>query len=141
MAHRWPPLLLGVIRSPEGTQRLANWYWELLVEFGVSQRWLSGFEDTDALKIAKSLIDAEEWGKSERWTGIVWMSFESAGIPMENLEHSTLLLFRQRPDAAQRLEQWMERWSQQGSWNRFPEPFQRILTQVAHEAVQRPVVT
>ena len=134
--RNWVLLLSSVVLSPEGTRRLSHWYWELLVELAVLDRWGLEFEDADALEIAKSLIGTQEWDKLECWIGAVWMSFESASITGEDLEHSTLLLFRQRPTAAQRLEQWMERWSQQHHWKRIPESFQRILTR-AHEAVQR----
>ena len=132
--YRWSSLLLDVIRSPEGPRHLSNRYWELLMEFAASGSWLD-FGDTDTLKIAKFLIDAEEWGKLECWIGTVWMSFDSAGVVEEDLEYQTLLLLRQRPGAAQKLEQWMERWCQECGED-IPEAFRRILTQ-AHEAVQR----
>ena len=134
--YRWSSLLLDVIRSPEGVQRLSHWYWELLVELAVSEPWLLEFGDADARKIAKSFIDAQEWGKLECWIGIEWMCSEWAGILEEALEHSTLLLLHQRPGAAQRLEQWMERWSNQFPRRRVPESFQRVLTREC-EAVQR----
>ena len=134
--ERWPSLLLGIVKSPGGTQHLSNWYWGLLVELAVSEPWRLEFWDTDALKIANSLIDAEEWGKLECWMGIVWTVSESEGITGEDLEHPTLLLLRHRPGAAQRLEQWMERWNQRLSWIRVPESFHRILTRT-HEAVHQ----
>ena len=154
--YLWMLLLLGVIRSPEGGQRLSNWYWESLVELAIRGAWFI-FGDTDVLKIAKTLIDAQEWGKLECWVGIVWTAFggeiaiewilgetaegmspepERITITEEGLEHSMLLLFRHRPGAAQRLEQWIERWSEQCAWNRIPQSFRRILTR-AHGAVQR----
>ena len=131
---KWASLLLDVIRSSEGPQRLSHCYWKFLVERAV----LGGLEfgDTDALKIANLLIDAQEWDKLECWIGTVWMVYESAGIMEEDLERSTLLLLRQRPGAAQKLEQWIEQWSQQFYRNRFPELLRRILTQ-AHETAQR----
>ena len=132
----WVSLLLDVIRSSEGPQRLSHWYWELLVELAISERWGLYFGDTDALKIAKSLIDTQEWDKLECWIGTVWTVSESAGITEEDLEHSTLLLLRQRPGAAQKLEQWIEQWSQWFPWRRFPELLRRILTQ-AQETAQR----
>ena len=154
----WSSLLLDVIRSPVGIQRLPDRYWELLVELVVSasRRW--GFGVPDMLKIARSLIEAEEWDKLERWIGIVWMSPKSEeitkegmssvseGITEEDLGHSTLLLFRHRPGAAQRLEQLIERWSReweedipgwiQSRLTLTREALQRILAQ-AHEAIQR----
>ena len=64
------------------------------------------------------------------------MLSKSADVTVEDLELPTLLLFRQRPGAAQRLGQWMEQGSERCPWVRDPESFRRILTQ-AHEAVQR----
>ena len=151
----WTSLLMDVIRSPEGARRLPNQYWELLVEFAVSEPWWPQFGDTDALKITRSLIDVQEWGKLECWIGIAWMfsrsvwssSSELTWITKEDFENSTLLLLRKRPGAAQRFEQWMEQWSKQHSSDgrtgfqtmltQRSEALQRILTQ-AHEAVQRP---
>jgi hypothetical protein len=76
------------------------------VELAFSEPWWLGFEVTDGLKITKSLIEAQEWGKLECWIGIVWMfsgSPGAVGMTEEDLENSMLLLFRQRPGAAQRL--------------------------------------
>ena len=133
----WVSLLLDVIRSPEGTQRLSDWYWKLLVERVVLDYWGPDFGDTDALKIAKSLIDAEEWDKLECWIGTVWAVFVLGNITIteEDLERSTLLLFRQRPGSAQKLEQWMKRRCQK-SREDVPESFQQILAR-AREAAQR----
>ena len=165
----WSSLLLDIIQSPEGTQCLSDWHWEPLVERAVVGLWLPTFGDIDALKIAKSLIDIQEWGKLECWIGILWtvsgreiaeegmsselgetaegisseseevteggMDSQLAGFTEEDLEHPTLLLFHQRPSAAQRLEQWMERWSQKCGKD-IPESLQRILTRV-HEAARR----
>ena len=132
---KWAPLILDVIRSSEGPQRLSHCYWEFLVGHTVPI-WELNFGDTDALKIAKSLIDAQEWDKLECWIGTVWMFSESAGITEEDLENSTLLLLRQRPGAAQKLRRWIERWCQQWFLRSFPELLRRILTQ-AHETAQR----
>ena len=123
---KWASLLLSVIRSPEGIQHLFDWYWELLVEIS-GQRLEIG--DVDALKIAKSLIDAEDWGKLDCWIEIIPAVSDSAGITEEDLEHLKLLLLRQRPGAAQRLEQWMERrWPKWTGWS---------MVVRTHEAAQR----
>ena len=143
--YKWASLLLDVIRSPEGTQSLSHWYWELLVELAVLNYWGLNFGGTDTLKIVKSLIDAQEWDKLECWIGTVWMNSESAGITEEDLESSTLLLFRQRPGAAQKLGQWMERWRLErviiSKKSGLPEPsipelFHQIFAG-AHEVAQR----
>ena len=134
--NSWMSLLLDVIRAPGGTQHLSRLYWELLVEVAVLVPWYLEFEDNDALYVAKILIDAQEWDKLECWIGIVWIYCVtvSGGITAEELEDPTLLLLHQRPGAAQRLEQWMERWNQRHKWP-VPESFRRFLTR-AHEAVQ-----
>ena len=133
---KWASLLLNVIRSSEGPRRLSHWYWESLVELAVSDPWGLEFRDTDALKIARSLVDAQEWDKLECWIGVVWTCSKSAGIMEEDLESSTLLLLHHRPGAAQKLEQWIEQWSQQRFSRGFSELLRRILTQ-AHETAQR----
>ena len=133
---RWASLLWDVIRSPGGTQSLSHWYWESLVELTVSGYWGLQFGDIDAPKMARSLIDAQEWHKLECWMGIVWTVSKSAGITEEGLEHPMLLLFRHRPDAAQKLEQRMVQWCQRCAGRRIPEPFERACRR-AYEAVQR----
>ena len=130
------PLLLDVVQSSEGTQCLSKWYWELLVKLAISDPGRPKLGDTDALNIAKTLIDAEEWGKLECWIGFLWTFPESAGITEEELENLTLLLSLRQPGAPQRLEQWMEEWNQQLLSRRAPQSFQRILARV-HEEAQR----
>ena len=134
--YGWTSLLFDVIRSSEGPRRLSDWYWECLVELTALGR-TPKFGDADALKIAKSLIDAEEWGKLECWIGVVWMYSWLWRIPGEGLEPPTLLMLRHRPGATQRLEQRIEQWSQRYPRD-MPEPLQQILTQ-AHEAAQQKV--
>ena len=82
----------------------------------------------------KSLVEAREWDKLESWIGIVWMFSRGAERrTQEDLENPMLLLFRQRPDAAQNLERWIEQWSQQRK--DILELFQPIFTR-AQEAVR-----
>ena len=133
----WAKLLLDTIKSFEGTRLLSYWYWELLVELAISQSaWLK-YETTYNPQITTSLIEAQEWNKLECWMGTVWILWppESDGITEEDLSSSILLLFRQRPGAFQKLEQWMERCSQINDES-IPESFQRICKQ-AREAAQR----
>ena len=132
----WSSLLLAVIRSSEAPQRLSDWYWERSVELA-ALGWTPEFGDTQVLKIAESLIDAEEWGKLECWIGIAWMYSGFGRTSQEELEPPTLLLLRRRPGAVQKLEQWIEKRDRCRARGRcFPEALQRILTR-AHEAVQR----
>ena len=137
---RWTSLLLDVIRSSEGTLRLSHWYWELLVEMVVLTPWWLRFEVTYCLEIIESLMESREWGKLECWIGIVWMfsgSPGAVGVTEEDLEDSMLLLFHQRPGAAQKLEQRMKQWSQRRKEN-ILELFQRTFTRT-REAVRRQV--
>jgi len=130
----WAALLLDTIQSSEGTQHLSHWYWELLVELAVSEsRWMSP-DLAHSLQIITSLTEAKEWCKLECWVRIVWM-LGDGGVTEEDLEHSMVLLFRQRPGALQKLEQWMERCSQWDGKD-MPESFKRTCER-AHEAAQR----
>jgi len=132
----WGKLLLDTIQSSEGTQHLSHWYWELLAELVVSEsRWLRP-DLARGLQIITSLTEAEEWNRLECWVGIVWMLLPEGLDPGEgDLGHSMTLLFRQRPGAVQKLEQWMEKWSQ-GAGKDVPESFKRAHEQ-AHETAQR----
>ena len=131
---RWAILLLGILRSSEGAQRLSHWYWELLMELAISvpRSLRDGFAYSP--QITTLLTETQEWSKLECWIGVVSILWPPGadGITEEDLERSMQLLFRQRPDAAQRLEQWMGRWSENHS-EEIPESFQRICRK-AHEA-------
>jgi len=134
---RWTGILLDTLRSSEGAQHLSHYYWKLLVELAISaSAWMRGFL-TYSPQITTSLTEAQEWDKLECWMGTVWVAWppEADGIKEEDLSRTMLLLFRQRPGAAQKLEQWMERWSQQHGED-IPESFQQICKQ-AYEAAQR----
>ena len=133
----WAKLLLDTIKSFEGTRLLSRWYWELLVELAILRAMWLRYTTTYNPQITTSLIEAQEWNKLECWIGTVWILWppEADGITEEDLGCSTLLLFRQRPGAFQKLERWMERCSQIND-EIIPESFQRICKQ-AREAAQR----
>jgi len=153
--YNWGKLLLDTIQSSEGIQHLFHWYWELLVELAALEYPLeSTFMDlfmergapsgsrrlsldlAHSLQIITSLTEAKEWSKLECWVGIVWMLLPEELDPGEgDLGHSMTLLFRQRPEAAQKLEQWMEQWSQ-GAHKDVPESFKQAHER-AHGAAQR----
>ena len=147
--YRWTSLLLGVIQSSEGAQRLSDWYWKFLVRHARSEGCSQGFgerllgfeeslpefEDIIFREIAYSLADAQQWGKLECWIGIQWTIFKSDGIFKKSHKNSTRLLSDHQPGIAQRLMQWLEQWSQRREPKDIPESFQRILTR-AHETVQ-----
>jgi hypothetical protein len=135
----WGKHLLDTIQSSEGTQYLSHWYWELLVELTVleSRQLRLRLDPARSLQIITSLTEAKEWSRLECWMGIIWMLFpwEESAMPEGDLGHYMLLLFRQRPGAVQRLEQWMEQWSQTCG-DDIPESFKRICGQ-ARETAQR----
>ena len=67
---------------------------------------------------------------------IVWVVWPSgADETTEDFEHSMVLLFHERPGAFQKLERWMEQWSQRNNED-VSESFQRISKQ-AQGAAQR----
>jgi len=102
----WVRLLLDTLQTSEGTQLISHWYWELLVELGVSlSSWLED-DVTYNPQIMTFLTEAREWSKLECWMGTVWVLWppEADGITEEDLGRSILLLFRQRPGAFQKLE-------------------------------------
>jgi len=133
---KWAKLLLGIIRTPEGAQRLSQPYWELLVEVAVS--FPRPLDDGSAYdpQITAFLAEAQEWRKLECWMAVVWMVWPpGAGGITEDLEHSMLLLFRQQPGVVQKLEQWMERWSE-ANREEIPDSFQRICERTRGAARQ-----
>ena len=106
----WTGLLLKTLRSCEAAQHLSHWYWELLVELAISASWWLGRGITRAPQIITFLTEAQEWSKLECWIGTVWMKWPpgEGGTTEEDLERSMVLLFRQRPGSAQKIEEWME---------------------------------
>ena len=110
----WIQLLVDTLQTPDGARCLSHRYWELLLELLVMHDRAP--LDTTLIcdpRIMTYLIDAQEWDKLECWMAFVWMVWPPGadGMTEEDMERSMLLLFRQRPGAAQKLEQWMKRWS------------------------------
>ena len=87
--------------------------------------------------IATHLIEAQEWSKLECWMGTVWIVWPvgTDGMAEEDFYRAMLLLFRRRPGAFQKLEQWMEQWSKTCD-EKIPESFRRTSNQ-ANEAAQQ----
>jgi len=131
----WLGLLLETLQTPEGAQHLSRWYWELLVELTISRSLWPERDVTHNPQTATFLTKAHEWNKLECWMGIVWILWPPKAEEEEDLGRSILLLFRQRPGAFQKLERWMERWSQRDD-KKIPESFRRICNW-AQEAAQR----
>jgi len=134
---QWAELFLETFQTPEGPQRLSDRYLELLVELTISLPPYLRDPPAYSPQITTFLTEAQEWSKLEYWIGIVWMTWPpgTGEVTEEVLGDSTLLLFRQRPEAVQKLEQWMER-RYETHENDIPEPFKQICKQ-AHEAAKR----
>ena len=132
---KWTKHLLDTLQSSEGTQHLSRWYWELLVELTITEPLWPG--DVYRPQIMRYLTEAQEWSKLECWIGTIWILWPpgDSSISEEDLDRSMLLLFDQRPGAAQKLEQWMGRWSQECGED-IPESFQEICER-AHKVAQR----
>ena len=134
---KWMVLLLYTIQPSEGARHLSDRSWERLVELMISGLWCVGFgRATYSPQVMVSLMEAQEWGKLEYCVGVVWMAWppETSKIE-EDLECVMVLLFRQRPGAAQKLKGWVEQWSRECDED-MPESFQRVCKR-AHEAAQR----
>ena len=133
----WIRHLLDTLQSSEAAQNLSPWYWELLVELGISELPLQGREIPYSPQIVSFLTEAQEWIKLECWIGIVWMVWPpgAGGMIKKDFDRSMVLLFRQRPGAAQKLKHWIEQWSERCGKD-IPKSFQQIYKQ-AHGAAQR----
>ena len=124
--YKWVSLLLDTIQSPEGAQHLSLQSWQFMVEYTTRESWKleDGFYKPH---ISPLLEKAQEWDKLECWMGIVWMAWPPGANDLaktEELGHVMKSLFQQRPNAAQKLEQWIKQ-SQEGR-EEIPESFQQI---------------
>ena len=125
----WVKLLLDTIQSPEGIRHLSHPYWGMLIELLILEsRSLGGV--TWSPCIAASLEGDQGWDRLECWVGVVWMVWppEVGGAAWEEVGHAMLSLFRQRPAAIPKLEEWIGRWSVNHG-QAVPEEFQRICEQ------------
>ena len=137
----WATFLLDAIQSSDGIQHLPYPYWELLTELLILEA-----QRLEAVAwspcVMASLEDNQEWdqerGKLECWMGIVWIAWppETGSTAEGEVRGATLSLFRQRPGAVQKLEQWVERWSER-SGKVVPESFRQACEQARHEATQQ----
>ena len=130
----WAELLLDIIDTPGGAQRLSRSNWQLLVE-------LSALSQSSSLKTrwsafpVGSLEAGQEWDKLEDWVGFAWVVWPLEGHEVEDhIKHATLISFRQRPSGVKRIRQLME---QRGGNPVVPDLFQRICEQVDREALSQ----
>jgi len=137
MDHKpaWTGLLLSVIKSPVGVDRLSCSYWALLLELNQFQYVHRGEFSNYGPQIMVSLQDAQEWDKLACLICAVWM--ECSQHPdriSRDLEYGMLLLFRQQPDSIRKLEERIERLVRD-----VPTAFRRTCEQGRLEAEQRSV--
>jgi hypothetical protein len=124
----WVPIFLDAIQSPEGTRSLSIQSWRLLADLTVSHSGWSG-GSVYGPQVMTSLLEAQEWEKLECWMGVVWMAWPpQTDATTGDLERVMVSLFRQRPDAVQKLTQRMEQWSKLRH-RKVPKAFKRICEQ------------
>ena len=112
---RWPKILVSIVRFPQGRRSLPHPCWELMMGLAIDRpRSLDDLDDHEQVMV--SLEEEQEWDILEYWVGLVWILQRPniGGVP-EDVKRVTLSLFRQRPDAIQKLEQWLRRSTADGS--------------------------
>ena len=106
----WLGLFLGVVQSPDGRRFLGYPYWELIPELASTLGWFSYFPAGYETQIMVSLEEEREWDTLGCWMGFVWLLRRPKVNAMsEDLERATLLLLRQQPSVAKKLERWLQR--------------------------------
>ena len=131
----WATLLLDTIQSFDDVPPLPHPYWESLAELSVSEsQQLEGVAwNPDVMESLKSNL---KWDKLEAWMGIVWMVWPPETVStMEKVRDVMLPLFHKRSGAIQKLERWMERWSERRG-RTVPESFKQICEGARPEAAQ-----
>ena len=125
----WARLLLDTIQSSEGMRRLSHSHWEMLVELLILEpRLLQGVVWSPC--VTASLESDREWDRLECWMGVVWMAWPpgTGSTAGEDVRRAMLSLFRQRPGAIPKLEQWIGRWSVKHG-KAAPDNFRQICEQ------------
>ena len=132
----WVLLLLDVVKSSEGIQRLSHQHWRLLGELTISCSWMLGANSWSS-HVTTLLEGGQEWDKLECWMGVIWMLWppKTGGAAEEDIERVMLLLFRRRPDAIRKLTQRIERRCEKNDYD-IPESFQGICGRARSEAAR-----
>jgi len=97
----WAQVLVEVIRSPTGLERLSSHHWHLLDKLVASKHFL-GFTLRD-MEVMRSLEKAEDWEKLGVWMVAVWSGMPESEL-MEGIEEVTLKLLSRRLSAFPRFE-------------------------------------
>jgi hypothetical protein len=100
----WIRLLVGVIRSLPGLERLSLHHWDLLYKLMLVTEIAGGFLPRD-VEVMKSLEEAEEWEKLEVWVVTMWWPpYNWFDGDMEDIKRATLKLLSRRPSLLPRFE-------------------------------------
>jgi len=100
----WIRLLVGVIRSSPGLERLSVHHWDLLYKLMLVTEIAGGFLPCD-VEVMKSLEAAEDWERLEVWiVSMWWPPYNWFGEEMEDIEQATLKLLSRRPSLLPRFE-------------------------------------
>ena len=118
----WAAVLLAIIESPKEFGPLTIGPWRLLTELatlGVRE------SPTYRERVIEYLMGEEAWDKLECWMGFVWMACPPGPRDtMTVFDHAMTSLFDKRRSAAEKLNQWMEQWSQECGFS-VPDNFKR----------------
>jgi hypothetical protein len=132
----WMGLLMDVLLTPTGQERLSSHYWLLLGSL-ISVPLHCHFADDRQTDLMKSLEEAQDWEKLETWMLVVWWSrCRSDSVPIQDIERATLTLFRQRPSAIPRFEGLLEdrtEFKHPPSFNTYKDVLQRVCNQARAE--------
>lgn len=108
--YKWLGHLTSVALFPQGRSSLPRRYWELMVELAVTWFWPRRDPTDHQRQTMVSLEEDQEWDLLECWIGFIWIVWcPETNAAQEDVERVTLSLFRQRPGAIQKLEQWVRR--------------------------------
>lgn len=100
----WIRLLVGVIRSSTGLERLSLHHWDLLYKLMLVTEIAGGFLPRD-VEVMKFLEENKDWERLEVWiVAMWWPPYNWFDGKMEDIEQVTLRLLSQRPSLLPRFE-------------------------------------
>jgi hypothetical protein len=133
----WVGLLIGVLCSPMGQERLSSHYWRLLGNL-VSVNPSTRSHGDRQTEIMKSLEESQDWDKLETWMLVVWTcNYSPDPAPIQDIEWATLTLFRRRPSTILRFKDLYGKRKlfcfYHSPFNKYEGEFRRICDQVQAE--------
>ena len=100
----WIRLLVGVIRSSSGLEKLSLHYWDLLYKLMLVTEIAGGFLPRD-VEVMKLLEEDEDWEKLEVWIVTMWWPpYNWFDKEMQDIEQVTLKLLSRQPSLLPRFE-------------------------------------